>query len=286
MSHNVQQPFCRRGSMGRVNIAQLWKMEFQQKHIKFMAQMYLDTSQKRNTKSQLLLKRNHHLYRGRLSRESSSTPFLPEIHFGKQSSSRISPEGRLSMAVNTDSPGPAAYSACSANFRQTSAPSYTFGLKSPSKEGGGRRSWQKSWFLSNNPFIKKVDFSNETNWPSPFHYGQPLDVKPANLPNSPHFTMGQKGEFTLVSKNNMMDPAPNKYNTESAYKHVMFRSPSIIISPARNTMHKWARKDTTPGPGTYNVERGHIARLPCSPSFFIQGVRRPKKHETGPFSTL
>ncbi|XP_034969428.2 protein STPG3 [Zootoca vivipara] len=261
-------------------------MEFQQKHVKFLAQMYLDTSQKRKPKSQLVFNRHHYLYRGRLSREPSSAVFFPAIKFGKQSSNRTTPEGRLSMAVNTDSPGPAAYSACNVNFRQTSAPSYTFGWKSPSKEGGGRRSWQKSWFLSNNPFFKKVDFSNETNWPSPFHYAQPLDVKPANLPNSPHFTMGQKGEFIFVSKNNMMDPAPNRYNTERAYNRVMFRSPSIIINPPQKTMHRWTRKDTTPGPGTYNVERGHMARLPCSPSFFIQGVRRPKKHETGPFSTL
>ncbi|KAM6399903.1 protein STPG3 [Rhynochetos jubatus] len=44
--------------------------------------------------------------------------------------------------------------------------------------------------------------------------------------------------------------------------------------------------ETTPGPGTYDVERGYRACLPCTPSITIQGIRRPKKHETGPFTTL
>ncbi|KFV58178.1 hypothetical protein N328_06444, partial [Gavia stellata] len=44
--------------------------------------------------------------------------------------------------------------------------------------------------------------------------------------------------------------------------------------------------ENIPGPGTYNVERGYTTCLPHSPSITIQGIRRPKKHETGPFTTL
>ncbi|KFQ72120.1 hypothetical protein N335_07022, partial [Phaethon lepturus] len=44
--------------------------------------------------------------------------------------------------------------------------------------------------------------------------------------------------------------------------------------------------ENTPGPGTYDIERGYRACLPRSPSITIQGIRRPKKHETGPFTTL
>uniref|UniRef100_K7F1C1 Uncharacterized protein n=2 Tax=Pelodiscus sinensis TaxID=13735 RepID=K7F1C1_PELSI len=40
-----------------------------------------------------------------------------------------------------------------------------------------------------------------------------------------------------------------------------------------------------PGPAAYDVEKGHSARLPSSPSIIIQGTRRPKRHETGPFTT-
>ncbi|KFZ47842.1 hypothetical protein N321_07536, partial [Antrostomus carolinensis] len=44
--------------------------------------------------------------------------------------------------------------------------------------------------------------------------------------------------------------------------------------------------EDTPGPGTYNVDRGYRACLPHSPSIIIQGIRRPKRHDTGPFTTL
>ncbi|KFQ53338.1 hypothetical protein N334_12483, partial [Pelecanus crispus] len=44
--------------------------------------------------------------------------------------------------------------------------------------------------------------------------------------------------------------------------------------------------ENIPGPGTYDVKRGYRACLPCSPSITIQGTRRPKKHETGLFTTL
>ncbi|KFV56687.1 hypothetical protein N341_07818, partial [Tyto alba] len=42
----------------------------------------------------------------------------------------------------------------------------------------------------------------------------------------------------------------------------------------------------TPGPGSYDLERGYRACLPRSPCIIIQGIRRPKKRETGPFITL
>uniref|UniRef100_A0A670ZC61 Uncharacterized protein n=1 Tax=Pseudonaja textilis TaxID=8673 RepID=A0A670ZC61_PSETE len=109
-------------------------------------------------------------------------------------------------------------------------------------EGGGRRAWQKSWFMSRNPFWRKVDFRLP-----PFSLAGAID-----------------------------EPGPNRYNIDRAYTFVLHRSPSIIINPA----------PLTPGPGAYNVDKGYNARLPRCPSFYIQGVRRPKKHETGPFSTL
>ncbi|XP_044308998.1 protein STPG3 [Varanus komodoensis] len=255
-------------------------MESQQKHIKFMAQLYLDRSQKWGSKTPFCSKR------GLQSREKSAPPLFPEIYSGRQSRSQAKPEGRLQLTVNIDSPGPAAYGPPNLTCRETGAPSYTFGWKTPPRDGGGCRAWQKSWFLSKNPFIRKVDFAHETNWPSPFHYGQPLGSQLVNRPNSPNFTIGHKGEFSFVNKETLNDPAPNKYDTERAYKYVLQKSPSYIISPVPLKGHRWAHKGGTPGPGTYNVARAHNARLPSSPSFYIQGVRRPKKHETGPFSTV
>ncbi|KAH0615483.1 hypothetical protein JD844_004781 [Phrynosoma platyrhinos] len=218
--------------------------------------------------------------------KETAAPLFPDIHSGRQSKCRTTPEGRLQLLGNVDSPGPAAYSPPTLSCRETNAPSYTFGWKTPPRDGGGRRSWQKSWFQSKNPFTRKADFTTETNWPSPFDYGHALGSMLVNRSNSPNFSMGQKREFSLVNKETVNDPAPNHYNTEHAYKQVLFRSPSFIISPAPQLVYRWAKTDDTPGPGAYNVDQGHTARLPSSPSFYIQGVRRPKKHETGPFSTL
>ncbi|KFP82291.1 hypothetical protein N311_08302, partial [Apaloderma vittatum] len=52
----------------------------------------------------------------------------------------------------------------------------------------------------------------------------------------------------------------------------------------RAEVRKRKRTEITPGPGAYNTERGYRACLPRSPRIIIQGMRRPKKHETGPFT--
>ncbi|XP_026542520.1 protein STPG3 [Notechis scutatus] len=261
-------------------------MESQKKHIKFMAQKYLDSSQKKAPQRTSVYKRGHK------GRETSGTPLFPDIYGGKKNS-KCNPsgryekaQGRLQFVLNTDSPGPAAYSPPPMAYRETIAPSYTFGWKTPPREGGGRRAWQKSWFMSRNPFWRKVDFSTETNWPSPSQYGQLLGTNLGNRSNTPNFTFGQRGEYALINKGTIDEPGPNRYNIDRAYTFVLHRSPSIIINPAPLALYRWIEKVETPGPGAYNVDKGYNARLPRCPSFYIQGVRRPKKHETGPFSTL
>ncbi|OWK10307.1 hypothetical protein Celaphus_00005039 [Cervus elaphus hippelaphus] len=42
----------------------------------------------------------------------------------------------------------------------------------------------------------------------------------------------------------------------------------------------------TPGPAAYNVEDCYRSQLPSAPGVVIQGVRRPKRHDTGPFCAL
>ncbi|XP_070614626.1 protein STPG3 isoform X2 [Erythrolamprus reginae] len=256
-------------------------MDAQKTHVKFMAQKYLDSSQRRTPQAlSPIYKRGHQ------GTETKGTPLFPDIYSGKKNIKRKPSEektpSRLQYVLNTDTPGPAAYSPPALGFRETIAPSYTFGRKTPPREGGGRRAWQKSWFMSKNPFWRKVDFSTESNWPSPSQYGQLLGPKLGN----PNFTFGQRGEYCLINKGMLDEPGPTQYNIDRAYTFVLQRSPSIIINPAPLKLYKWIKKETTPGPGAYNVDKGHNARLPRCPSFYIQGVRRPKKHETGPFSTL
>ncbi len=48
---------------------------------------------------------------------------------------------------------------------------YTIGKRCfNEKGGGGRTSWEKEWFNSNNPFIIKSDFRRELFWPTPTNY--------------------------------------------------------------------------------------------------------------------
>ncbi|XP_063172489.1 protein STPG3 [Candoia aspera] len=260
-------------------------MDFQKKQIKFMAQKYLDCSQKLKSQSSSLHKRQVQSSWGHQGRETGTSSTFPDIYGGRKSRCQPS-QGRMNLILDVDSPGPAAYSPVRTTYRETIAPSYTFGCKTPPREGGGRRAWQKPWFQSKNPFSRKVDFSTETNWPSPSQYSPPLGSRPANRLNTPNFTFSQKGEFSFVNKDSINDPGPNQYNIERAYTFVLHRSPAIIINPVPLMLYRWIGKEGTPGPGTYNVEKGYNARLPSCPSFYIQGVRRPKQHETGPFTTL
>ncbi|XP_053312927.1 protein STPG3 [Spea bombifrons] len=48
----------------------------------------------------------------------------------------------------------------------------------------------------------------------------------------------------------------------------------------------WMKIVNTPGPGLYNIERGFKHTVSRAPMFPIIGVRRPKRHDLGPFTTL
>uniref|UniRef100_A0A8C0J6L2 Uncharacterized protein n=1 Tax=Chelonoidis abingdonii TaxID=106734 RepID=A0A8C0J6L2_CHEAB len=116
-----------------------------------------------------------------------------------------------------------------------------------SPEGGGRRSWQKSWFQSKSPFTRKADFNTESN-------------------------VGDACFSHWLNLHKFLSPPRT--------------SPSYSIRNRPQGTHQWDSSGNMPGPGLYDIEKGHIARLPSSPSVIIQGIRRPKRHETGPFTTL
>uniref|UniRef100_A0A674JKB4 Uncharacterized protein n=1 Tax=Terrapene triunguis TaxID=2587831 RepID=A0A674JKB4_9SAUR len=180
-----------------------------------------------------------------------SRPFTPMSY-------REAMDSRPPLVINVDSPGPAAYSPPTMSCRESSAPAYSFGKKTPPREGGGRRSWQKSWFQSKSPFTRKADFNTEHN------VGDACFSLWLNL-------------YKFLS--------PNRAQTG---KNRRWCSPRLSSSTSLKCTSCWILflSGNTPGPGLYDVEKGHIARLPSSPSVIIQGIRRPKRHETGPFTTL
>uniref|UniRef100_A0A8C0J8C4 Uncharacterized protein n=1 Tax=Chelonoidis abingdonii TaxID=106734 RepID=A0A8C0J8C4_CHEAB len=167
-----------------------------------------------------------------------------------------------------------------------------------SPEGGGRRSWQKSWFQSKSPFTRKADFNTESN------VGDACFSHWLNLHKFLSPPRAQTGKnrrlcsprlcplpvwchtFPFIFPDAHINPAPNKYDTTPAYFQVLQTSPSYSIRNRPQGTHQWDSSGNMPGPGLYDIEKGHIARLPSSPSVIIQGIRRPKRHETGPFTTL
>ncbi|XP_051023043.1 protein STPG3 isoform X2 [Acomys russatus] len=161
-------------------------------------------------------------------------------------------ERRPPILTDLDVPGPTKYEMPSASLslREYSPhPHFTFGSKYPGREGGGRRAWQTVWFQSENPFIQKTDFNREQ--------------KPS----------GEKR------------PSPNTYDILPGCRLQSTRSPAFSMSRSP-ALTSWASSSRTPGPGAYYVEDCYNSRFPASPGVVIQGVRRPKRHDTGPFCTL
>ncbi|VTJ54173.1 Hypothetical predicted protein [Marmota monax] len=72
-------------------------------------------------------------------------------------------------------------------------------------------------------------------------------------------------------------PSPNTYDILPGYRLQNPRSPAFA---------SWFSSSQTPGPAAYYVEDCYNSRFPSAPGVVIQGVRRPKRHDTGPFCTL
>ncbi|XP_054545030.1 protein STPG3 isoform X6 [Talpa occidentalis] len=169
-------------------------------------------------------------------------------------------------------------------------------------EGGGRRAWHSVWLQSESPFTQKTDFNQELKWPSPADYlPRSRPAHPAfsfgghcPAPKTPeaHYRLGQLlargvGPQTPPSSEAQGDkrPGPNAYNIVPGSR---LRSPhppafSMGQSPASAS---WIRSPHTPGPAAYHVEHCFDSRFPAAPGVLIQGVRRPKRHDTGPFCAI
>ncbi|XP_054973403.1 protein STPG3 isoform X1 [Pan paniscus] len=80
-------------------------------------------------------------------------------------------------------------------------------------------------------------------------------------------------------------PGPNTYNILPGSRLQSPRSPAFSMSRSP-AFTSWLSTSRTPGPAAYHVEDCYNSRFPSVPGVVIQGVRRPKRHDTGPFCTL
>ncbi|XP_062938733.1 protein STPG3 isoform X1 [Cynocephalus volans] len=216
-------------------------------------------------------------------------------------------EQRPPIMTDLDVPSPTKYQVLSPSVRESSPhPQYSMGRKHSGREGGGRRAWQTVWFQSESPFTQKADFNREQKWPSP------ADHQPHSRPAFPAFSFGghppasktpgghacpalarARGSGPRVQSPLQVPPrpqgekrpSPNSYNILPGSRLQSPRPPAFSMgrSPA---LACWVSSSRTPGPAAYYVEDCYNSRFPSAPGVVIQGVRRPKRHDTGPFCTL
>ncbi|KAM4877735.1 protein STPG3 isoform 2-T2 [Thomomys bottae] len=198
-------------------------------------------------------------------------------------------EQRPPILTDVDVPGPTKYEVPDASVRESSPhPHYTFGLKYPSREGGGRRAWQTLWFQSESPFTQKADFNREQKWPSPAQYAPTTRPAFSFGSSASRASEGQSHPGWTRARHARVHPplqdppqppgekrpSPNTYDVLPGYRLQSWRSPAYSMSRSPWNA-SWIHSSRTPGPGTYYVEDCYNLRFPSAPGVIIQGeVRR------------
>ncbi|XP_069468258.1 protein STPG3 [Ambystoma mexicanum] len=156
-------------------------MEHQQKMTKFLAKRYLERNPcpvpdvRKGCYDPCL-----HFLWGQLEKEKNR-PLFPPLSPKKLVTWDEAMASRPPLRIDMDGPGPDTY----LPLTKTGATSFTIGRKSPPKEGGGRTSWQKTWFQSSNPFTKKTHFESQV----PVNLSMsssPVPVPAIPCPSLPH----------------------------------------------------------------------------------------------------
>ncbi|CAK6433441.1 unnamed protein product [Pipistrellus nathusii] len=80
-------------------------------------------------------------------------------------------------------------------------------------------------------------------------------------------------------------PSPTAYDIAPGRRLQSLRPPAFSMSRSPASA-SWVHASRSPGPAAYHVEDCYNSRFPTAPGVLIQGVRRPKRHETGPFCSL
>nr|XP_012300562.1 protein STPG3 isoform X2 [Aotus nancymaae] len=173
---------------------------------------------------------------------------------------------------------------------------------------GGRRAWHTVWFQTESPFTQKADFNQQQKWPLPADYQQlsrpafpafsfrghhPATKTPEGhtrpgLPRARGLGLRAQPQCLLqasLQAPGKRHPGPNTYNILPGSR---LRSPCPpAFSMSRSPVFPaWLSGSQTPSPAAYHVEDCYNSRFPSAPGVVIQGVRRPKRHDTGPFCTL
>ncbi|XP_038623966.1 protein STPG3 isoform X2 [Tachyglossus aculeatus] len=181
-------------------------------------------------------------------------------------------ECRPPRLTDPEAPGPAHYPALAGNWglQKHRAPR----ARMPRRDGGGHCFGCQN----KNPFTRKVNLIAKNQQPPAF---QPAQV-PGRASQRP--TQAHPVGHSFGRRLPPIPPGPNAYNVDPGYR-------SLHAHPWTSSMslhsQAWANSGLTPGPGAYTLrETRRSSRFAWAPGILIQGVRRHKRHDTGPFCTL
>nr|XP_030693958.1 LOW QUALITY PROTEIN: protein STPG3 [Globicephala melas] len=174
-------------------------------------------------------------------------------------------ERRPPVVTNLGVPGPTRYRVPDASARECSSLPHSSpsARMHPTRDGGGCRAWQTVWFPRESP-VTQNDFNWE-QWPSP------ADYQPPSPPACPAFSFG--GRLT---------PAPPRGPSPLGDAAGLGCRAPPPAPPCRSL----CRRACTLGPAAYGVEDCYNSHFPSAMGVVIQGLHRPKCHDTGPFCAL
>ncbi|KAH3778172.1 uncharacterized protein LOC127845215 [Dreissena polymorpha] len=196
-------------------------------------------------------------------------------------------ESRPPLRVDMEGPGPTRYSLTNRPLNETNSPAWTFGSRCfVEKSGGSRTSWEKTWFQTPEVWTSKVDFQNDSAWPTPNNYkARPtLGPKQRTMAEYPSYSIGTRKELSLGKAGADKEPSPVDYDKDTADKLVLRTAPSFTHQFRREGTVIWQSKERSPGPGTYSPNYSY--NKTHTPAFTIRSLRREKSHVLGPFSTM
>nr|KAF6280377.1 sperm-tail PG-rich repeat containing 3 [Pipistrellus kuhlii] len=208
-------------------------------------------------------------------------------------------EQRAPIAIAPDYPGPATYRVPDASVRESSPhPHFSIGRKRPIPEAAGRGAWQTVWIQSERPFSEKLPpLANHEQlsghaFPAVSFVGRRPIPKVAQS-RTPLRLLRARGAGRSarppwqdpLRPPGERRPSPTAYDIAPGRRLQSLRPPAFSMSRSP-ALASWVHASRSPGPAAYHVEDCYNSRFPAAPGVLIQGVRRPKRHETGPFCSL
>ncbi|VFV39828.1 Hypothetical predicted protein [Lynx pardinus] len=215
-------------------------------------------------------------------------------------------ERRPPIVTDLQIPGPTKYQAPDASIRECSPhPHFSIGRKH-STRGLGEKP-EGAWIGDLWEGGRGPQQPLSPQWPSP------ADYQPLSRPACPAFSFGGRRPASKTvearSRPGLLRaggagyraqprlqappqapggekrPGPNTYDISPGSRLQSHRPPAFSMSRSP-AFASWVSSSHTPGPAAYHVEDCYNSRFPSAPGVVIQGVRRPKRHDTGPFCTL